>query len=234
MPRRYRGRDIQWWMKAAGVLDTKYTEVDDIDRARRVPSPQLVGNPQGRTVDLNALQDKGVRLVGRLAGVRGNTVQFSGSLRNDCKLADLKLNRLLDSLDEWAREHGFDTGLESHGRPSPTRLEGKPSLTLDLDRDGIRTVVWATGLGPDYRFLDLPVFDRRGRILHEGGVVAPGVYLMGLPFLRRRKSSYIHGAEDDARELSEHLVNTLKARRKAAARTGPHVSAFPRRASDNA
>jgi putative flavoprotein involved in K+ transport len=68
-------------------------------------------------------------------------------------------------------------------------------------------LVWATGFRPDYRWLNVPVFDRRGRLRHEGGVVAaPGLYALGHPFLRRRKSSFIHGAEDDARELSSHLA----------------------------
>jgi putative flavoprotein involved in K+ transport len=217
MLRRYRGRDVQWWMQATGVLDQKYTEADDIGRARRVPSPQLIGTPEGRTLDLNALQDSGVRLVGRLAGVSGDRVQFSGSLSNYCQMADLKLNRLLGTFDDWAHDSGLDSALDAPERPAPTRLEARPSLTLDLEQTGIRTVVWATGLRPDYRFLELPVFGRRGRIEHDGGVVTRGICIMGLPFLRRRKSSYIHGAEDDACELSEYLVSSLKNRRQAAA-----------------
>ena len=70
MPRTYRGRDILWWLDAAGVLDQRYDEVDDLVRARNVPSMQLVGSP-GRTVDLNALSSAGVRLAGRLAGIAG-------------------------------------------------------------------------------------------------------------------------------------------------------------------
>ena len=89
-PRTYRGRDIQWWMEAAGVLDERYDEVDDIVRARRVPSMQLAGSPERATFDLNALTDIGVELVGRLAGVRDLKLQFSGSLRNKCELADLE------------------------------------------------------------------------------------------------------------------------------------------------
>src|SRR3954451_6646995 len=97
-PRLYRGRDIHWWMEAAGVLDERYDEVDDIVRARRVPSMQLVGSPERATVDLNVLTDAGVELVGRLAGMQDGRMHFSGSLRNKCELADLKLDRLLDTL----------------------------------------------------------------------------------------------------------------------------------------
>src|SRR5690606_35579165 len=107
-PRLYRGRDIQWWLDAAGILDERYDEVDDIVRARRVPWPQLVGSPERRTLDLNALTARGVRLVGRLAGVDGTRLLFSGSLANHCAMADLKLVRLLERIDTWASERRLD------------------------------------------------------------------------------------------------------------------------------
>jgi len=211
MPRSYRGRDIQWWMTQAGVLDQDYTEVDDIDRARRVPSPQLVGTTDHTTLDLNALQSIGVRLTGRLVGVRDGKAQFSGSLANHCAMADLKLNRLLGTFDEWAAEAGVASEVDPETRPDKTRIYERAPLTLNLENEDIRTVVWATGLTPDHSWLDVPVFDRRGRIQHQGGVVdAPGLYVMGLPFLRRRKSSYIHGAADDAAELALHLSGHLQ------------------------
>lgn len=211
MPRVYRGRDIQWWMDAAGVLDQRWTEVDDIARARRVPSPQLVGSADRRTLDLNSLQDCGVRIVGRFVGMSDGVARFSGSLRNHCKMADLKLARLLATFDDWARQSGHDGELAPAERPAPTRVDGSPSLTLDMAAAGIGTIVWATGFRPDYSWLAAPAFDRKGRLEHEGGVVkVPGLYAMGLPFLRRRKSSYIHGAGDDARELSDHLVDHLR------------------------
>ena len=78
----------------------------------------------------------------------------------------------------------------------------------------IASIVWATGFRPDYSWLSVPVLDRKGRLRHEGGVVtgAPGMYAVGLNVLRRRKSSFIHGAEDDARELTDHLAAHLAAR----------------------
>jgi putative flavoprotein involved in K+ transport len=96
VPRIYRGKDIQWWMDASGVLDERYDQVDDIVRARNVPSLQLAGYPERRTIDLNSLTAIGVKLVGRLAGINGGKAQFSGALRNHCAMADLKTARLLD------------------------------------------------------------------------------------------------------------------------------------------
>jgi putative flavoprotein involved in K+ transport len=209
-PRVYRGRDIQWWMDAAGIQSQRYDEVDDINRARRVPSLQLTGSDKRATLDLNALTAQDIRLVGRFAGLSDGRAQFSGSLRNQCALSDLKMNRLLSTIDEWATANGFDAEVEPASRLPPTEVPESPPLTMKLAEAGIRTIVWATGYHPDVSWLHVPVLDRKGRIRHDGGVVAaPGMYLMGMQFLRRRKSALIDGAGDDARDLSEHLARYL-------------------------
>jgi putative flavoprotein involved in K+ transport len=210
-PRLYRGKDLEWWMDAAGVLDERYDEVDDIARARRVPSLQLAGTPDRSTLDLNALTEIGVKLVGRLAGItEGGKAQFAGSLRNMCALSDLKMGRLLDLIDGWARENGFDDTAGPPHRPPPTRVGEAPPLGMDLSTGEIKTIIWATGYRPDYSWLEVPVLDRKRMIRHDGGVVfSPGMYLMGSQFLRRRKSALIDGAGDDARDLSAHLASYL-------------------------
>ena len=210
MPRVYRGRDVQWWMLASGVLDQRIEAMDDPLRARRLPSPQLVGSDSRATLDLNAVQREGVEVCGRLAGVRGKQALFSGSLRNVCALADLKMNRLLDGFDAWARAQGRDGEFGPVERFEPTAVAAAPRLGIELGSE-VRSIVWATGYRPDFGWLDLPaVFDRRGELRHDRGVVAaPGLYVLGLPFLRRRKSSFIHGAEDDVRELATHLFAHL-------------------------
>lgn len=212
LPRVYRGRDIQWWMDAAGILDEGLADVDDINRARNLPSPQLVGSRAHRILDLNAMSEAGVRLIGRLMAVRDGVAMFSGSLRNVCALADLKMERLLDTIDEWAAASDQAASFEPPERYDATRVEASPPLTLDLLKEGITAIVWATGYRPDYSWLQLPVLDRKGRLIHDEGVVgAPGVYALGLPFLRKRKSSFIHGTEDDARHIVAHLANHLNA-----------------------
>lgn len=212
LPRVYRGRDVLWWMDAAGVWDQRHDELEDLDRARRLPSPQLVGTTERATLDLNALSAMGVELVGRWASVRDGSALFSGGLRNVCSLADLKMGRLLDTFDEWALTSGRDGEIPAPERFDPTVVPRSPRWQIDLRSGEIATIVWATGLRPDYRWLDLPVLDRKGRLRHEGGVVSdsPGLYALGLPVLRRRKSTFIHGIEDDARELVANLDRYLK------------------------
>jgi putative flavoprotein involved in K+ transport len=210
LPRTYRGRDVLWWMDASGMWNQRYDEIDDVTRARRLPSPQLVGTPERTTLDLNVLSAAGVELVGRLAAVRDGRALFSGGLRNQFALADLKMDRLLDTFDAWGRTHTRDDGIGPPERFEPTRVPASSRLHLDLASGEIRSIIWATGFRPDYSWLDVPVIDRKGHLRHDGGVVdAPGLYAIGLPVLRRRKSTFIHGAEDDARDLIDHLAGYL-------------------------
>jgi putative flavoprotein involved in K+ transport len=210
MPRTYRGRDVLWWMDASGVWDQRHDEVEDLTRARRLPSPQLVGTPERTTLDLNSLSAMGVELVGRWSAVRDGRALFSGGLRNVCSLADLKLARLLDLFDDWARVVGLDADVTAPERYAPTQVPQPPRLQLDLRSGEIRAIVWATGFRPDYRWLDIPVLDAKGHLRHDGGVVeSPGLYALGLPVLRRRKSTFIHGIEDDARDVIDHLAAFL-------------------------
>ena len=209
LPRRYRGRDVFWWLHRTGVLAERHDEVDDLTRARRLPSPQLVGSSV--PVDLGSLVRSGVHLVGRLTRIDDDVARFSGSLRNVCALADLKMDRFLRRADVWAAASGADELLPPPEHLARTPVPNRPTLALDLVAHGIRTVVWATGFRPDHAWLDLPVFDRRGRIRHRGGVVtdAPGIYVLGLPMLRTRASTYIHGASADTASLAAHLVANL-------------------------
>jgi putative flavoprotein involved in K+ transport len=213
LPRVYRGRDVLWWMDHAGIWDQRYDEIEDLTRARRLPSPQLVGSPARSTLDLNVLTSMGVELVGRWAAVREGRALFSGGLRNMFSLADLKMGRLLETFDEWARAQDLDDEVGPPERFPPTEAPESPRLQLDLRSGEIRSVVWATGYRPDYQWLDVPVLDGKGQLQHEGGVVVrAGLYALGLPVLRRRRSTFICGIESDARAVTEHLVQFLATR----------------------
>ena len=214
LPRRYRGRDIFWWLDATGLLAERYDEIDDLTRARHLPSPQLTGSTAAAITDLNTLTAQGVRIVGRLGRITDGVAQFSGALANTCALADLKMNRFLNRADQWATAAGLDDNLPPPHRFAPTRVDPGSPLELDLTSGEITTVLWATGFRPDHSWLDLPVRDPAGRIRHNGGVVtdAPGLYLLGMPVLRTRASTYIHGATTDTQALASHLHSFLSRR----------------------
>ena len=167
MPRRYRGKDIFYWMTHCGIHDESYTEVEDIARGRRLPSPQLVGSSDLPILDLNYLRDQGARI-----------------------------------------ETADRDGAPAAETFAPTRIDDDPLLTLDLGT--LNSVIWATGFRPDYSWLDVDVLDRKGQLRHDGGIVdSEGLYVLGLPLMRRRKSSFIFGIEDDARDIADHLVGYL-------------------------
>lgn len=211
MPRRYRGKDIQYWLDQSGLLSHRYDEVEDLERLRRLPSAQLVGSDDNRSLDLNQLQEEGAEVVGRLALVQGSKLQFSGSLANVCKMADLKMGRMLRLIDEYIRAEGIERDVSAPDVPAPTQVSANPRLEMDLHREGIKTVIWATGFRPDFSWLKVPVIDPRGRLKHEGGIVhSPGLYVLGLPFMRRRNSQFIDGVAKDAEELALHMDEYLQ------------------------
>ena len=214
LPRTYRGRDIFWWLAATGLLAERYDQIDDLTRARHLPSPQLTGTPEAVTTDLNTLTAQGIRIVGRLGRIISGVAQFSGGLANACALADLKMNRFLNRADQWAVTHGLGDQIPPPHRFPPTRVDPRAPLELDLASGEVSTVLWATGFRPDHSWLDIPVRDRTGRIRHDGGIVtgAPGLYVLGLPVLRTRASTYIHGAAADTEALAAHLHSFLNVR----------------------
>jgi putative flavoprotein involved in K+ transport len=210
LPRSYRGRDIYWWLDAIGQLDERYDEVDDIRRARRHASVQLVGDDLHRDLDLNALHARGVRIVGRWMTVRDTTALCSGSLANLAKNADLKQARLLRRIDEFVDDHGL---ADAVGPPAASPPTAVGDLLTELDLREVSTVIWATGYRPRYPWLTAEAFDRQGRVIHDGGVSAvPGLYFLGLPFMRRRRSNLIAGIGVDASDIFEHVRTHLDGR----------------------
>jgi putative flavoprotein involved in K+ transport len=217
VPRNYRGMDIQWWLNATGALDLRFDQVSDIETARRSPSLQLVGTPDHQSLDLEMLADRGVGLAGRLAGIDDGTAHFADDLTSSCVAADAVQDRLLDRIDRWIDA----SGLASEVLPADRHERFKPSRaleSLDLKSGGIGTILWATGYRQHNPWLQVPVTDRAGNVRHRGGVTdAPGLYVLGLPFLRRRKSTFLDGFGPDSGDLSDHLVHHLDTIATAAA-----------------
>lgn len=218
LPRHYRGKDILWWFEVMGLLDQPTRVAYDLGSAREQPSMQLVGRADQPILDLDHLRRQGVRLAGHLVGVDGDRVAFRQDLVKSAALSDRKLGRLLDQIDRFAESLGLDGMLPEAVRPAPVEVGPTPS-ELDLHARGIRSVLWATGYRRNYSWLNVPVLDARGEIVHEGGVTAsPGLLVLGLPFMRRRNSTFIGGVGADAHELADELEVFLGLRRDSAPR----------------
>jgi putative flavoprotein involved in K+ transport len=191
-------------MEASGLLKERAERSFSLELARRQPSLQLVGTPDHRTIDLGVLQDEGVRLAGRLESTDGTRVGFRDDLRHNMNAAEDKLDRLLGRIDAFIEE----TIMEAEARDRrPPIVTGDAPSELNLRDAGISTVLWTTGYRRRYRWLNVPVLNIRGEIIHDAGVTpAPGFYALGLNFQRTRKSSFIDGVGDDARFVADHIA----------------------------
>jgi putative flavoprotein involved in K+ transport len=215
VPRRYRGRDILWWMDRAGVLGHTIDQMRDARSARRAPSLQLSGRGN-HPVGLDALAAGGVRLAGRLVAADGRRLSFADDLPATIGGAQARMDRLLRTIDGYIIHSGGE-GAGPADPPAPFRAPAGP-VQLDLRRAGISTVIWATGYKPAYPWLRVPVLDRHGEIAHHRGVTSvPGLYVLGLKFLYRRNSTFVDGVGSDARFVAAHLIRRMTARALAAA-----------------
>jgi putative flavoprotein involved in K+ transport len=210
LPRRYRGRDILWWMDRTGVLGQTIDQVDDARSARRAPSLQLSG--RDRRISLDALSAGGVTLAGRLAAADGRRLSFADDLPATTGAAQAQMEQLLRSIDAHITHSGEEEYSSPADPPPPFTATAGPA-TLDLYRAGIATVIWATGYRPTYPWLRVPVLDRHGQIDHSRGVTSvPGLYVLGLRFLHRRDSSFVGGVGRDARFVAAHLTRRITSR----------------------
>ncbi len=211
LPRRYRGRDILWWLDRVGALDRTLDEHPNVNEALREPSLQLAGTATARGIDLDVLQEVGVQLFGRLFAVDRTNAAFADDLASTMGSAQQRLLRVLAETEEYAHA----TPGAAAGPPDPPRAIPVPSSPsrVDLRRAGVASVVWATGYRPTYPWLRVPVLDSDGRIRHRRGVTdVPGLYAIGLRFQHRRNSTFIDGARHDAAFLAEHIAARCPAR----------------------
>jgi putative flavoprotein involved in K+ transport len=216
VPRRYRGRDIMWWLDRTGILDETEASVYDVEISRHAPSFQLAGRPDHATLNLERLRRAGVLVLGRLEAIDGDRLRFDDDLVKTTAAADIKLASLLSRLDRAAANSGLGALVD---KPEP--FEPLWSAFVDAPTDlclseiGIGSVIWATGYRRAYPWLKLPVLDATGELIHHGGVTPiAGVYAIGLPFQRTRKSIFIDGVGGDAAVLANYI----------AARLGHHAS----------
>jgi putative flavoprotein involved in K+ transport len=214
MPRRYRGRDIWFWLDAIGNLDESIDEVPSPREARRAPSLAITGANGGEELNLGRLSDLGVAVCGRLRGFDGQRAIFVNDLELHVASSDERLRHLLARIDEHIAD-----ALGPHApQPEPVPQLSLPACpgTADLRAEGVATVIWATGYRRSYPWLRVPVFDEDGEIVQRRGVTpVDGVFVLGLRFQHRRKSHFIGGVGEDAAFLAELLAGGLAARRAA-------------------
>jgi putative flavoprotein involved in K+ transport len=209
LPRRYRGMDIFWWLQRIGNFDRCIDDVSDPESARREPSVQLVGRPDGRSLDLSTLQEAGVRLAGRVVEADGSRVEFAPDLEATTAASDHRLRGVLERIDAHIDQSGLSREVDDAEPFRPVVAPGAPDQ-LDLRAEGIASVVWATGHRRSYPWLNVAVLDQRGEIPQRRGVTrVPGLYVIGQRFQHYRSSNFVYGVGRDAAYIALHLAQRL-------------------------
>ena len=207
-PRAYRGRDFCWWLGVLGKWDAQTPALG----AEHV-TIAVSGARGGQTIDFRRLAAQGMVLVGRTQTFGNGVVSFAADLTTNIARGDANYMSVLDEADAYVARNGLDLPLEPSAReiaPDPQCMTD-PILELNLADAGIGSIIWATGFTVDYNWLQVDVFDEKGKPRHQRGVsTEPGIYFLGLPWQSRRGSSFIWGVWHDAKHLADHISTQRK------------------------
>ena len=203
----YRGRDVVAWMHDLGYYDLPVHEHTLGESVREKANQYVTGRDGGRDIDLRQFAREGMRLYGRLTDLRGGVLTFAPDLKRNLDRADAAAESIKDTIDAHIANHGLDAPEEQ--RYTPVWHPGVQPRELDLAAAGVASVIWCIGFASDYRWLDVPIFDGRGRPRHQrGSTDVPGLYLLGLPWLYTWGSGRFSGIARDADHLANHIARS--------------------------
>lgn len=208
VPRRYRGKDIFWWVDAIGMFDQAAAELNSPEE-RFKANPQLTGKDGGHALNLHQFYLDGVTLLGRLKGVSGTKIYLAGNLHDNLARSDRMEAELTKGIEKFLVKTGMQPPGEPEELPALRAGYDAPVLTeLDLDAAGVRTIIWAIGYSFDFSWVRFPIFDRLGYPVQQRGVTAQsGLYFLGLQYLHNAKSSLLFGVGEDAAYIANHIVD---------------------------
>jgi putative flavoprotein involved in K+ transport len=216
-PRRYRGRDSSWWMRELGYFERNLDNIDDATRERirsggGTGSGHVGGGKGGHDIYLRAFCRGGMVLLGSLVGAHGYLLDVQQNLLENLRIADDAAISFRRTIDEHIERTAMDLPLEEN--PDPPGLDGWPEAEspdcIDLAAEGITSIVWATGFGYNYDWIEFPVGDERGYPIQRRGVSQwPGLYFMGLQWMYGSNSAQFYGVHEDARYVAEHIADSI-------------------------
>jgi len=203
LPRRYRGRDLIWWL-----AEMRLDQMTPEERGSARLGPVISGAYGGRTIDFRNFAADGMILVGRMEAAQDGVIEIAPGLAESLVDGDLVHSTFLDTVDAYVKRRGLELPEDPAAR---TIVADPPCVTapltrLDLAAEGISSVIWATGYGVDFGWIDVPVLDERGEAVHHIGISeVPGLYFLGLQWLSKMNSSFLSGVGDDAAVLADHI-----------------------------
>jgi putative flavoprotein involved in K+ transport len=206
LPRRYRGRDLVWWLEK---LRIDQTPVEQRGPLRLLPV--ISGAYGGHTVDFRRFAADGITLLGRIASVTGRVADIAPGLAESLADGDVRYTGFLAMVDDYVRRRGgdFPEDPATHTKLPDPACVTHPRQRLDLRAENINAVILATGYRVDFGWIDIPAFDANGEPLQRGGIAdIPGLYFLGLQWLSKMRSSFMSGVGDDAAVLADHIAGT--------------------------
>jgi cation diffusion facilitator CzcD-associated flavoprotein CzcO len=202
VPRRVDGRDIVWWFKESGYFDRTPDKLPS-PAARLVGNPQTTGHGGGHDLNFRTLQATGIELLGRFLHADGLTVHFADDLAASVDFGDARWADIRGYIDRYCEATG--TPRPDYAIPAPMRI--KTRTDIDLVREGIETVVWTSGYRPHYDWVKVPVFDDMGfPVQVDGRATVPGLYFVGVHWMRKNKSAILYGIGEDAEIVARQIV----------------------------
>ena len=204
LPRRYRGRDLVWWL-----AEMRLDQITPEERGPARLGPVITGANGGRTIDFRDFAAGGMVLVGRVETAQDGVIEIAPGLAESMTNGDLVYSTFLDTVDAYVKRRRMELPEEPEARATISNppCVTEPLTQLDLAAEGISAVVWATGYGVDFSWIDFPVTDDRGDAVHRNGISdVPGLYFLGLQWLSKMNSSFLSGVGDDATVLADHIM----------------------------
>lgn len=199
-PRHYRGLDhVRWW------LETGFDRIPASQRPAEMLPLVHSGAYGGQTIDFRDFAARGMVLLGRVESAKGGVVRFAGDLLDNLAEGDAGCHAIMDGIDAFIAKTGMDLPPDPEARQFAPEPPGLRELIreLDLSEAGVTSIIWATGYGVDFSWIDIPVFDASGKPRHQGGTTeVEGLYFLGLEWLSKLSSQFLVGVGDDADHLA--------------------------------
>ena len=213
VPRRYRGKDIFEWLELAGFNDHRTIEFLDPEMLK-MEQPQLSGvGKRGKTVSLQALAKKGVIILGKIDSASQNHIYIQANAVDHVKFGDEFSYQIKAMIDDYIKKEEVDAPLpevDPADLPDKNAECASNERYINLSEHNITTIIWATGFRGDFGYLKLPVFSSEGKLNYNDGIAdIDGLYFLGFPWLRKRKSGIVHGINEDAEFISEKINGAL-------------------------
>jgi putative flavoprotein involved in K+ transport len=208
-PRRYRGHDITWWLVGMGFFDRTIAELP-WPAARFACNPQISGDRGGHDINLREFARQGIRLLGHFQAAEGHLLRFAGDLQENLATSDAFTEQLTRDIDTYIASTGTQAPPHEAGEVSSSPGDSNTSstpTTLDLDAAGVSTIIWGSGFQCDFSWVQPSITDETGYPIHQRGVTTlPGLYLLGLHLLHKRKSALLYGVGEDAAYIAQRIA----------------------------